>query len=141
MLSTKSGYIRPTSNFVVFWEKLQKFIVCVSIPRFLVSIYKFNQEEDIFLCLKLFTSIHQVQTKTKWVLTKPFCQNIFDMMLQKKFYSFYNRINYNFQTLRCTPTYYYEHFLRNYQDVIQKMPTNVQNILRRHFAVNQTDHR
>ena len=39
----------------------------------------------------------------KWVLTKPFRQNIFDMMLQKKLNSFYDGMNCNFQTLKRLP--------------------------------------
>ena len=39
----------------------------------------------------------------KCVLTEPFCQNIFDMMLQKKLNSFFDQMNCNFQILKCLP--------------------------------------
>ena len=39
----------------------------------------------------------------KWVLTKPFRQNIFDTMVQKKLNSFYDRMHCNFQTLKRLP--------------------------------------
>ena len=47
----------------------------------------------------IFSSINcSLLTKVifKWVLTKPFCQNISDMMLQKKLNSFYDRMNCSF---------------------------------------------
>ena len=43
------------------------------------------------------------QSSFQWFLVKLFPQNVFDTMLQKKFNSFYDRINCKFQTLKCWP--------------------------------------
>ena len=57
-------------------------------------------KSEIANALVIFSSTYCSQlTKAifKWSLAKPFCQNIFDKMLQKKFNSFYDQMNCNFQ--------------------------------------------